>query len=125
MNRRHFLSALAASVAGATFDPERALFVPGKKLISIPKPSSSLEVIRFDGIPIEKAAAWVEFHYGHRDLYRHPNGAQVFALFSQHERTNSLLSFVLPDSPSRSNDLFNDPRYPNWDLPDVVVRNRS
>ena len=33
MNRRSFLSALAASLV---LDPERALWVPGKKLISIP-----------------------------------------------------------------------------------------
>lgn len=36
MNRRAFLSALAATFV---IDPERALFVPGRKLISIPKPT--------------------------------------------------------------------------------------
>lgn len=35
MNRRSFLTTLAAAFA---LDPERALWVPGKKLISIPKP---------------------------------------------------------------------------------------
>jgi hypothetical protein len=35
MNRRSFLAALAA---GFAFDPERLLFVPGKKTFSIPKP---------------------------------------------------------------------------------------
>lgn len=34
--RRGFLGAIAGLVAGATLDPERALWVPGKKLISIP-----------------------------------------------------------------------------------------
>ena len=34
MNRRLFLSALAAAIA----DPERLLWTPGRKLISIPKP---------------------------------------------------------------------------------------
>lgn len=38
MNRRGFLGALTAAVAGATLDPERLLWEPGKKLISIPKP---------------------------------------------------------------------------------------
>jgi hypothetical protein len=38
MNRRLFLGALGAAVAGAVLDPERALWKPGK-LISIPKPS--------------------------------------------------------------------------------------
>ena len=35
MKRRGFLAALAASL---TLDPERALWVPGAKLISVPKP---------------------------------------------------------------------------------------
>lgn len=57
MNRRFFLSALAASVAGAQFDPELALFVPGKKLISIPKagkyafyvdPATTITVTAYD-----------------------------------------------------------------------------
>lgn len=39
MNRRNFLGMLAASVGGMTLDPERLLWRPGAKLISIPKPS--------------------------------------------------------------------------------------
>jgi hypothetical protein len=35
MNRRSFLALLAASL---TLDPEKALWLPGKKLVSIPKP---------------------------------------------------------------------------------------
>lgn len=35
MNRRGFLGSL---LAAATFDPERALWTPGKKTISIPAP---------------------------------------------------------------------------------------
>lgn len=46
MNRRGFLGALAAIAATATLDPERLLWVPGKKLISIPAPSP-VEVFRF------------------------------------------------------------------------------
>lgn len=38
MRRRGFLGALGAAIAGATLDPERALWEPGKKLISIPAP---------------------------------------------------------------------------------------
>ena len=38
MNRRGFFSVLAGMAATATLDPERLLWVPGKKLISIPKP---------------------------------------------------------------------------------------
>lgn len=36
LNRRGFLGALGAAIAGATLDPERALWVPGRKLISVP-----------------------------------------------------------------------------------------
>ena len=38
MNRRSFLNVLATAGAVAAMDPERLLWVPGKKLISIPKP---------------------------------------------------------------------------------------
>lgn len=37
MNRRSFLAALAGAFVA---DPERLLWVPGKKMISIPKPQS-------------------------------------------------------------------------------------
>ena len=36
MNRRSFFSVLAGATA-ASFDPERLLWVPGRKLVSIPK----------------------------------------------------------------------------------------
>jgi hypothetical protein len=38
MNRRGFLGLAAAIAAGATLDPDRLLWVQGKKLISIPMP---------------------------------------------------------------------------------------
>ena len=38
MNRRGFLSALLGTGAALTIDPERLLWRPGAKLISIPKP---------------------------------------------------------------------------------------
>lgn len=42
MNRRGFLSGLLGGAAALTLDHERVLWVPGKKLISIPKPSPRL-----------------------------------------------------------------------------------
>jgi len=36
MNRRGFFGLLGGAVAALTLDPEKALWVPGKKLISIP-----------------------------------------------------------------------------------------
>lgn len=44
MNRRGFFGALAAIAATATLDPERALWVSGKKLISIPAPPGLMTV---------------------------------------------------------------------------------
>jgi hypothetical protein len=41
MNRRGFLSLLGIGAATAAVDPERLLWVPGRKLISIPKPSGN------------------------------------------------------------------------------------
>ena len=53
-SRRGFLGSIATFAAACTLDPELALFVPGKKLISIPKPRgrggntlvTHLEIIR-------------------------------------------------------------------------------
>lgn len=36
MNRRAFLASLAATVAGASFDPERLLWVPGQRTYFLP-----------------------------------------------------------------------------------------
>jgi len=38
MNRREWLGAIAGAFTGMAFDPERALWRPREKLISIPKP---------------------------------------------------------------------------------------
>ncbi len=47
MNRRGFLGLFAGAVAGATLDPERALWIPGAKTISIPKPQQLRMVSRY------------------------------------------------------------------------------
>ena len=39
MNRRGFMSAFTGLAAGMALDPERLLWVPGAKTISIPSPS--------------------------------------------------------------------------------------
>jgi hypothetical protein len=39
MNRRGFLGFMGAAIAGATLDPERLLWRPNTKLISIPRPA--------------------------------------------------------------------------------------
>lgn len=49
MNRRGFLSFLGAAVAGAilVLDPERLLWKPGAKFISIPSPALALSLEEF------------------------------------------------------------------------------
>lgn len=49
MNRRGFFGSLAAIAATAVLDPERLLWVPGKKLISIPAPRP-IYVIRIEEV---------------------------------------------------------------------------
>lgn len=64
MTRRSFFGMLAAGLAAAV-DPERLLWVPGRKLISIPKSRSqfvdprviSVEFLRLFKINMERAAA--------------------------------------------------------------------
>lgn len=50
MNRRAFLGMLGAAVAGATLDPERLLWRPAAKLISIPTPRLTLDDIDLEKI---------------------------------------------------------------------------
>ena len=60
MNRRAFFSLLAGVAATAALDPEKLLWVPGKKLISIPNPVSGLDVEAFAEryfLPAAKALA--------------------------------------------------------------------
>ena len=56
-NRRSFLAGLAVAFVA---DPERLLWVPGKKLISIPKPSG-MQVI---SITIQVNGAWSTKGFG-------------------------------------------------------------
>lgn len=44
LNRRGFMGALAGALA---LDPERLLWVPGKKLISVPKPTDHQDIIAY------------------------------------------------------------------------------
>lgn len=56
MNRRAFLSTLAAALTGAALDPERLLWVPGKKTIFLPPPKKIIsafvigDVITINGV---------------------------------------------------------------------------
>jgi len=58
VNRRGFFKTLGAILAGASLDPERALWIPGRKLISIPEPANlCIRYIQmFDIIVGEQAA---------------------------------------------------------------------
>ncbi len=53
MNRRGFLGSLAGFAAACTLDPERALWAPGAKTISVPKPPKLITFNVGDEITIE------------------------------------------------------------------------
>jgi hypothetical protein len=53
MNRRGFLGSLAGFAAALTLEPEKALWVPGQKLISIPKPMPVLSVDDYQRLYID------------------------------------------------------------------------
>ncbi|MGD0012803.1 MAG: hypothetical protein ABSD56_00025 [Bryobacteraceae bacterium] len=55
MNRRGFFAVLAGVAATAVLDPERLLWVPGKKLISIPRPRLT---IAFEGFQKNTREEW-------------------------------------------------------------------
>jgi hypothetical protein len=54
VNRRGFLSALIAAGTAAAIDPEKLLWAPGRKLISIPKPRPSLITDGWVNSPISR-----------------------------------------------------------------------
>ena len=56
MNRRGFIGSIAGFVAACTLDPELALWKPGAKLISVPKPVgvSLLSIAEWEGIEMQR-----------------------------------------------------------------------
>jgi hypothetical protein len=46
MNRRSFFATIAGTLAAVTLDPEKLLWIPGKKLISIPSTVRSKRAYR-------------------------------------------------------------------------------
>jgi hypothetical protein len=55
MNRRGFLLSMLAS---ATLDPERLLWRPGEKLISIPKPAIASPLLHFESFTEFRDRLW-------------------------------------------------------------------
>jgi len=58
MNRRGFLSTLAAVAAGAIWEPDGKLWIPAKKLISIPKPPPWPPAYIPEYYPIDPIQIW-------------------------------------------------------------------
>jgi hypothetical protein len=101
MNRRGFLATL---IAGAVLDPERLLWVPGKKLISIPKPP--LVDPRLVISPVTPAALadyWAGVYY--QKAYdefmtkwsaTHPNRATIYRAHNSPAARISVRRFTTP-----------------------------
>ncbi len=71
MNRRGFLTSLLGIAATATLDPERLLWVPGKKLTSIPKPR--VVSLDYDWAVVQQT--WTKLMDGrilYREYFRQP-----------------------------------------------------
>jgi|ERR1019366_2426481 hypothetical protein len=108
MNRRGFLAALAGLMVA---DPERLLWVPGKKLISIPKPLLPGVLIHISsaGWPganhsrITEILKKVDQMRGNREIMEAGWGQQIFAVRG---RTGALTSelqvFIAPEGAPRS-----------------------
>ena len=84
MNRRNFLSALIAAGTAAAVDPERLLWTPGRKLISIPKPplvedwTVQLRRLKRGDVFTISGVYMINQHTGEQVLYRNPvNGREV------------------------------------------------
>lgn len=117
--RGFFLSALAGlMVADHTLDPERLLWVPGNKLISIPRPMLPGLVIR---IPIgtpwpnnlnsspEKIMSQVNQFRGNREIMEAGYGQQIFAVRDSGGRLISELQmFLAPEGVAKSQHYYLD-----------------
>lgn len=82
LNRRGFLGALGAAIAGATLDPERALWIPSRKLISVPAPLGTVSVMTSFGF----------FTVG--DIITFGTDLQRFRVMAVHPSGHSRVDFV-------------------------------
>lgn len=97
VNRRGFLQAIGAALAGAVIDPERALWIPCRKLISIPKPTiQTMTIEEFDDLYIKPAV----------DRFFQPPNASYFldqqGVWKWSADDWTLISYPVPVTPSKS-----------------------
>lgn len=86
MNRRNFIASLIAS---ASMDPEKALWVPGKKLISIPAKRGVIQVTLYPQTASAKALDAV--------LRRYPAHRIFKAMHTEIFETRDKRGFILPE----------------------------
>jgi hypothetical protein len=67
MERRGFLASFGTALGAAVLDPERALWVPGKKVISVPAPADGVH-LRFDYDPCDLLSAGIIAAYEDREI---------------------------------------------------------
>ena len=73
MNRRHFLQFAAAATAGLVLDPERLLWVPGKKTIFLPsvRQATATEVMALASDRLRKGDVFtIEGYYARNPVTR-------------------------------------------------------
>lgn len=59
IDRRGFLATISAALIGATLDVDRLLWVPGTKLISVPKPQPYRGLIYLNGVLLRHGVDFV------------------------------------------------------------------
>lgn len=98
MNRRTLISSLlgaaSAPIAAEVFDPERALWIPGKRLISfgplIAPPPADVRA----GVYVDRDAAWLSFH-----VRRLSNSPDDFTFFGTYARLDGERTLTLTANP--------------------------
>jgi len=99
MNRRGFLGLVSAIAAGAMLDPERLLWVPGRKLISIPRPIPPMHRV---GVGFELSTPMLPLE--EIELrYLEPAVAALEAAIQERYRVSAFEALRLP--PARAVDL--------------------
>jgi hypothetical protein len=103
MNRRAFFSSIAAIAATATLDPEKLLWRPGAKLISIPRePASQMVSVRaiHRAVSEEYARVFASFEESQLAHLERLKRNHLFFSYSPHLNRLTSSSASLPSHPA-------------------------
>ncbi len=107
MDRRGFLAGIGAAIGGAFLDPERALWIPGKKVFSIPAPADGIHLV-FDRNPFGIIFADTMKLLDGRTIYAGQAGGNVLESISGSGRDKRWHIFLEPTNRSESSIVRNE-----------------